>query len=423
LIDIASQSRSQAFFSQAEVSLPLLLEALPAIAVTSGYKAAEFSLSGTLPGQTPLDRIVDHVDTVVLDHMLGGGSRLYINQCINSLLLAGSSVHTIAYDSSSSRYLLIQHGCPDDCLWFFESLEEINRLYTERSIGKLIINSLIGFPRASDCVEFILQVSSRHCAAIAYLVHDYYSICPSMHLLNSSNQYCNVPLNEEVCVACARDNIHMDSLLGAGFNVGAWRQPFQELFEECDEIIFFDLSSISIFERAHQVAKDRFRIQPHKHFIQLKPVVAAKQALLHIGVLGSLHQCKGIERVNELSRYIVDQQLGTQITLIGSSSFPLEPQISVTGEYSLIDLGTIVAACGVTVFFLSSIVPETFSYTLDEIMAMNMPVLSYALGAQGRRTKLYSKGLAIDCASTAEEVYHHISSLHNKFYSDFELCH
>ena len=66
-----------------------------------------------------------------------------------------------------------------------------------------------------------------------------------------------------------------------------------------------------------------------------------------------------------------------------------------TGKYKRDDISDLVEKYDVDVFFMSSVCPETFSYTVSEIQSMNMPLLSYDLGAQGERTKNYKFGKVI----------------------------
>ena len=50
---------------------------------------------------------------------------------------------------------------------------------------------------------------------------------------------------------------------------------------------------------------------------------------------------------------------------------------------------------GIQVVLFPSICPETFSFTLSEIFAMELPVVGYEIGAQGRRIADYKKGITV----------------------------
>ena len=50
---------------------------------------------------------------------------------------------------------------------------------------------------------------------------------------------------------------------------------------------------------------------------------------------------------------------------------------------------------GTQVVLFPSICPETFSFTLSEIFAMELPVVGYDVGAQGRRIASYEKGITV----------------------------
>ena len=49
----------------------------------------------------------------------------------------------------------------------------------------------------------------------------------------------------------------------------------------------------------------------------------------------------------------------------------------------------------IDILFIPSICPETFSYTAEEAMQMNMPVAVFDIGAPAERVRKYPKGLVI----------------------------
>jgi len=49
----------------------------------------------------------------------------------------------------------------------------------------------------------------------------------------------------------------------------------------------------------------------------------------------------------------------------------------------------------IDLFFISSIWPETFSYTTQEVINMELPIACFNLGAQADRIGAYSKGLVL----------------------------
>jgi glycosyltransferase involved in cell wall biosynthesis len=54
----------------------------------------------------------------------------------------------------------------------------------------------------------------------------------------------------------------------------------------------------------------------------------------------------------------------------------------------------------IDIFMIPSIWPETFSYTTQEIMMMEMPLMVFNLGAPAERVKNYNNGYIIDEVSS-----------------------
>ncbi len=65
------------------------------------------------------------------------------------------------------------------------------------------------------------------------------------------------------------------------------------------------------------------------------------------------------------------------------------------GPYLREHVSTLINTTGVNVALLPSIWPETFSFVLDELMLLGLPVVSFHLGAPAERTRRYAKGLVL----------------------------
>jgi len=83
---------------------------------------------------------------------------------------------------------------------------------------------------------------------------------------------------------------------------------------------------------------------------------------------------------------------------------PLDQDVTVVGNYETSDLPRLISEYKINVVFISSIVPETFSYTLSEAIKMKLPVICFDLGAQGNRVKNYDLGQVMPLNSTSKEI-------------------
>ena len=78
--------------------------------------------------------------------------------------------------------------------------------------------------------------------------------------------------------------------------------------------------------------------------------------------------------------------------------------ITIHGKYEHADLIGIVEKYDIDIFIIPSIWPETFSYTTEEIILMQKPIICFNLGAQAERVSKYDKGYIAEDIS-AEAIY------------------
>lgn len=118
--------------------------------------------------------------------------------------------------------------------------------------------------------------------------------------------------------------------------------------------------------------------------------------LLTIAVLGNVLYCKGSCIVKEMARIAKDHGLPVRLVWIGDNSEQMKcGDITFAGKYRRDDLPALMEGYAVSVVFVASIWPETFSYTTLEAMSMGMPVASFDIGAPAGRIRQYDKGLVI----------------------------
>ena len=71
-------------------------------------------------------------------------------------------------------------------------------------------------------------------------------------------------------------------------------------------------------------------------------------------------------------------------------------------KYKHENLVEIVEKYDIDIFIIPSIWPETFSYTTEEIILMQKPIICFNLGAQAERVSKYDKGyIAEDISAKA----------------------
>ena len=197
-----------------------------------------------------------------------------------------------------------------------------------------------------------------------------------------------------------KNDLEWKTFTQGAVDIYAWRREWGTLLELSDTIICFSNSSKELLLRAYkELDRDKIEITPHQvsPLDPVTPPLKANKSYTTIGILGAINQAKGAEVIEELARTIDARNLPIKIVLIGEISKNISSDsFLVTGRYQREDLPQLVLKHEIDIFLIPSVCPETFSYTTQEIMMMEMPVMVFDLGAPAERVVNYSQGYIID---------------------------
>jgi len=178
-----------------------------------------------------------------------------------------------------------------------------------------------------------------------------------------------------------------------------WRNEWHTLLEKSQDILCFSQASKDILLKAYPTI-DTEHIQVIPHTVKsLAPIETVDKVgtTRTIGILGAINYAKGSEVIKHLVQKIEREDLDINIVLIGEMSDNLKStHFHATGRYNRDDLPQIVKDEKIDTFIIPSIWPETFSYTTQEIMMMQMPLMVFNLGAPAERVAHYEKGYVLD---------------------------
>lgn len=248
-------------------------------------------------------------------------------------------------------------------------------------------------------------------------VHDYFALCPSPHLSDYRKVYCGVPRDPAFCRRCLKKNkewyVPWYPPQNRPQDILQWRSPFMRLLQEATTISFFDEAPIEVFRRGFQLDESKVRIVPHTDDYFKCDRQINLSGPLCVGILGRLTLIKGGGIVRSLFQYIERNCWDIPVVVVGEAYAKLPSRIKVHGGYQQNDLPNIISQYGINVIFMSSIWPETFSYTVSEAMKMGLPIVAFDLGAQGRRVKEYPLGKVIPLGSSPENILEALRSVHS----------
>ena len=354
---------------------------------------------------------------LIFDHDLGGGANIYTNEKVEKQTKKRINTLLIRYDFYSNHFKIFHYYKKYTFSFKIATFEDLQELIAKLNLKEIFLNSLVSFKNCTHILAYFNDLVEKTNAKLLIPIHDYYTICPSYTLQNEEGRYCNVP-SIDVCKSCmSKSTQEWRNFYKEDVNIVAWRQQWSALLEKSNHVICFSNASKEIVLKAYpDLAPNKIEVIPH----QVPPLPPVKcepkeTTTLTVGILGAINFAKGSQIIKHLVQTIERDNLDINVVLIGEMSEALKSdRFHLTGRYKREELPTLIKNEQIDIFLIPSIVPETFSYTTQEIMMMEMPLMVFNLGAPAERVKNYPKGYIIDDLS-AEAVLETLRS-----YQDIE---
>ena len=338
---------------------------------------------------------------LILDHSLGGGANIYTHEKIKKELEKNKNILLLNYDFYSHCFTLT-HYYKNDVHRFkitpFEALKSFIRYF---DINEIFINNLVSFKNPLEILSWIEELVQSSKAKLVVPIHDFYPLCPSYNLLNEKGVYCEVP-SLETCKSCMSKNMQewRNFYSGPEVDMLLWRKRWENILSLSSEILLFSHASKEIFLKAYPaIEDDKIKLIPHtvEGIIPLNLQKDPNKTTTTIGILGAIDYIKGSEIIKQMVQIIERDQLDIDVVVIGEISEPIKSKhFKVTGRYEREYLPAIIQEQQVDIFLIPSIWPETFSYTTQEIMMMELPLMVFNHGAPAERVKKYNKGYIVE---------------------------
>ena len=339
-----------------------------------------------------------------INHSFGGGADLYLRKEADKLIQQGKRVYQVIYQPDYHQYELVDMN--SGAQYNFDDIHILLYLVSIKA-QCIYLNELVSYPNIKGLIDTLKNVKDIHSnIKITYLVHDYFCICPRLNMIDCNDVYCGLPSVSECDTCLQKANFDQSK------SIVDWRSLNSKLLSTCDEIVCFSNSSKKYLTKVYHNLSQKIKVIGHE-IENLRVPVVKKDDVITIGLLGQLCKHKGIDQIKGLIQHIRDNQLTQyRIVCIGDAQDIENDDIFCsTGKYKRDDISDLVEKYDVDVFFMSSICPETFSYTVSEIQSMNRPLVSYDLGAQGERTKNYKFGKVIPLHASPKVILDTIKEL------------
>jgi len=356
---------------------------------------------------------------IIFDHAMGGGANRYRVQFVDNLVSEGVPVVVITPHIATLTYNLEQRGTFGASSRMHSSESDVLSELSRRDIECITINNLVSYDDPEAVMAWVLDRKAAG-VRLRVMLHDFYFVCPSFTLLNQDRNYCGVPVLDK-CKSClsANDTVFVSFIRHR--DQRRWREAWWALLHAADEVIAFSESTLNIARRAYPALDQcRVKIVPHTvDYLEDHALSPEFGGSLVIGVVGHISFAKGAKIIREMVEIIDSEALDVRIVVVGSvEGVPNSPSLKQTGRYKAENLARILEKEGVTVGFLPSVIPETFSYVTSELIHMNLPLAVFDLGAPAERVSRYALGRVIpkiDARCALQEIVDFHQTLDRKF--------
>ena len=230
-------------------------------------------------------------------------------------------------------------------------------------------------------------------------VHDFYWVCPRVHLVQPGESYCGAP-----SVAACRQCLSLCPQLP--IRPDSWRTSNGRVLRRAHAVVC-PTRAVADTMRAHFPGL-KLKTLPHDQPPGLvaeappEPPALDTRKPLVVAVIGALGAEKGGWRVERLAARCRELELPIRWLVVGDTICRGGPQtlidgwLHVTGSYRREDLPGILARHGPSVAAFPGVGPESWSLTLDEAWACGLPAMVPDLGALGERVAGQGAGWVIN---------------------------
>ena len=224
---------------------------------------------------------------------------------------------------------------------------------------------------------------------VVFSFHDFYTLCPSVNLIDENAQYCGgqCTISKGDCQAPLWPANSLPTLKHGW--IDNWRNMLRRTLSLCDLCITTSDSARRTIVKVYPDLKRKIKVIPHGrnlvpvHAKRTQPGLSSKIKIL---LPGNITQSKGLDIVDALLDIDGGRQL--EFHILGKvDSSRQRPGLVLHGEYTRSDIAERVSLINPTVAGVFSIWDETYCHTLTEMWSVGLPVIVFDFGTVGTRVR------------------------------------
>jgi O-antigen biosynthesis protein len=239
---------------------------------------------------------------------------------------------------------------------------------------------------------------------VVYSFHDFYSVCPSLNLLDNEQKYCGGRCTEADgdCPKSLWPDASLPTLKHR--YVKRWQEMFREFLAQCDAFVTTAPSAARTIEGAYPEVAGKIVVIPHgRDFVACGQYSGRSESDGKIRVLipGNIGPSKGSQILRDIAE--LDKQGRYEFHFLGSTAGMLKDVGVHHGTYDRSNFHREVRDIKPMFGLVFSIWAETYCHTLTEMWACGIPVLGMDIGAVGDRIRASGAGWLLSHRATPYE--------------------
>ena len=239
--------------------------------------------------------------------------------------------------------------------------------------------------------------------------HDFYAICPTVHLVGGDGVYVPTGVVEHALNPLWRKDISATAMTRAYLQ--RWQDRMQKTLGGCDAFVTTSQSARTILTNALPELAARAadtHVIPHgrdfeRHSQLADPGEIGDGEPMRILLPGNIGLQKGLELVRQVKDLDIGHLL--EFHVLGQCGPGLAGRVVNHGAYQREEFADRVASIRPHVAAVLSIWPETWCHTLTESWSCGVPVVGIDLGAVGERIRRHGGGWLVGAPASAEALY------------------
>ena len=357
-----------------------------------GYVQAALATEPLLAARRRIDRLkLRHAPggeaTVLITHGDGGGVERHVAWRCTKIAASGrrpivlspgprpgSCVVSLGAGETATKLPNLRFDLPGE-------LAGLAALLTEAKVSSFEIHHLL------DHDPSVVELPALLGVPYDLFVHDYGHWCPRISLTGRGQRYCGEPLSPDECEECIAD---LGSRYGPEVTVRGLRAHSDRLLQGARRV------AVACDDVASRIRRQFPAVYPQ--IVAWEDTVRAQRPVqsrrpgpreVHVLVVGAIGLEKGYDVLLACARDAARRGLPLRFTVVGytidDDRLMANGRVFVTGRFAEREGLALVSEQQATLGFVPSVWPETWCYALSLLWQAGLPVVAFALGAQGER--------------------------------------